>query len=147
VAAPRAAGRPFVVHATDEIVTEFATELYDSPLHVIAVRTPNAKYAIYANWFDGGIDLLTPDRQYELYDYRTPGGRIELDNTAGTATLLEESMRALLLRAFIGELRAPLPRSLASAQETGLEDYLRRARRLAAMAARRRRRRALRLTG
>ena len=47
--APRAA---YVAHCTDEIVTEFAIELYaaNAPLHVTAIRTPKAKYAMYSNW-------------------------------------------------------------------------------------------------
>ena len=43
LADPSAPGRPYVLHATDEIVTEFAIEPYDAsaPLHVVGLRTPS----------------------------------------------------------------------------------------------------------
>ena len=49
---PGAPGREYVLHATDEIVTEYAVETYiaSAPLHVVAIRTPEAKYATYSNW-------------------------------------------------------------------------------------------------
>ncbi len=55
LADPSAPGRPYVVHATDETVTEFALQPYaaDAPLHVIAARTAGAKYATYSNWAPG----------------------------------------------------------------------------------------------
>ena len=58
LANPRARGRHYVLHATDEIVTEFATEPYaaDAPLHVVAMRTANAKFATYSNWGPEGIE-------------------------------------------------------------------------------------------
>ena len=42
LADPAAPGRPYILHATDEIVTEYAIEPYaaDAPLHVVALRTP-----------------------------------------------------------------------------------------------------------
>ena len=60
LADPTAPGRPYVLHATDETVTEFANEPYaaDAPLHVVALRTAAAKYATYSNWSDEGIRQL-----------------------------------------------------------------------------------------
>ncbi len=85
LADPAAPGRPYVLHATDETVTEFAIEPYaaDAPLHVIALRTPEAKYATYSNWPAEGIDPLSSGQESELYDYRTHSGRLELHNAAG----------------------------------------------------------------
>jgi arylsulfatase A-like enzyme len=140
---PRAPGRPHVVHATDEIVTEYATQPYaaDAPLHVIALRTPQAKYAVYANWTADGLDLLPLGQESELYDYRTSSGRLELHNSAGENPL-DEAYDALLLRALSEELRAVLPGRLAAARAAGLNDYLHIAKRAArADAARRRRER------
>ena len=52
---PARPGRPYVLHATDEIVTEYAIDLYaaDAPLHIVAIRTDRAKYALYTNWAPG----------------------------------------------------------------------------------------------
>ena len=74
-----------MIHATDEVVTEFAIEPYaaDAPLHVVALRTPAAKYATYSHWPDGTISTLSGGQERELYDYRTHSGRLELHNSAG----------------------------------------------------------------
>ncbi len=58
---PGAPGRDYVLHATDETVTEFAIEPYEAsaPLHVVALRTPRAKYATYSNFVPGAIDAVS----------------------------------------------------------------------------------------
>jgi arylsulfatase A-like enzyme len=124
LANPRARGRPYVLHATDEIVTEFATEPYaaDAPLHVVAMRTPNAKFATYSNWTAEGIEPEQQGQERELYDYRTRSGRLELDNGAGTSRL-EGQLIGQYERALREELRGPLPRQLADARGLGLENY------------------------
>jgi hypothetical protein len=136
---PGAPGRSYVLHATDEIVTEFATEPYaaDAPLHVVAVRTARAKYATYSHWQAEGTTPLSEGQEYELYDYRAPDGRLELHNSAGESPL-EGSLAALLGRAWHAELRRPLPRRLSAARERGFEDYFRIARRAVLEATRRR---------
>ena len=77
LADPAAPGRAFVLHATDEIVSEFAIEPYaaNAPLHVTAIRTPKAKYAIYSQ-LDRGRNRAAEQegQERELYDYRTPPG-------------------------------------------------------------------------
>ena len=95
LADPEAPGRPYVLHATDEVVTEFAIETYaaDAPRHVVALRTPKAKYATYSNWPSTGIVPLTEGQEVELYDYRTHSGRLEMHNSAGQSPL-EETLRA-----------------------------------------------------
>ena len=124
LADPSAPGRPHVLHATDETVTEFALKPYaaDAPLHVTALRTAEAKYATYSNWAPGGIEIETTDQDRELYDYRTPSGQLELDNASG-ASDLEEPMDAELTQAISDELRAPLPRRLSAAYERGWQDF------------------------
>src|SRR5205085_12395198 len=71
LADPQAPGRPYVLHATDEVVTEFALEPYaaDAPLHVVAMRTQATKYATYSHWPDQGITPLSAGEESELYDY------------------------------------------------------------------------------
>jgi arylsulfatase A-like enzyme len=124
LADPAAAGRPYVLHATDEIVTEFALEPYASraPLHVVGLRTPAAKYGRYSYWRAAGIDPLSQGEETELYDYRTQGGRLEISNDAGRSSM-EEPLRAQLERALAQELRAALPPRLRGAQQRGMADY------------------------
>jgi arylsulfatase A-like enzyme len=148
LADPNAPGRPYVLHATDEIVTEFATEPYaaDAPLHVVALRTPTAKYATYSHWPSGGIEPLSQGEEAELYDYQTHTGRLELHSSAGHSPL-ESSLRATLQRAFVEELRRPLPRALSAAHGRGFADYFSTAKRSAKAAAARRKRRTEREVG
>src|SRR6202035_2611865 len=111
---------PYVMHATNETVTEFAVEPYaaDAPRHVIALRTPDAKYATYSNWAPDGIDLAFDGQERELYDYSDGAGRLELHNGAGESTL-EGTLSTTLEDALQRELRRPLPAYLASARERG----------------------------
>jgi arylsulfatase A-like enzyme len=124
LANPDAPGRPYVMHATDETVTEFAVESYaaDAPLHVVALRTQEAKYATYSTWRQGGIEPLSDSDERELYDYSTDSGRLELHNSAGESGL-EGSLRATHEQAFEQELRAPLPPRLNAAHARGFADY------------------------
>jgi arylsulfatase A-like enzyme len=136
LADPTAPGRPYVLHATDETVTEFAIEPYAAyaPLHVVALRTPNAKYATYSNWPVEGITPLADGQERELYDYRTHSGRLELQNGAGQNPL-EASLRAMLQSAYAEELHRPLPMHLLAARERGFYDYFTIATRAAVRAA------------
>lgn len=140
---PRAPGRDYVLHATDETVTEFALEPYaaDAPLHVVALRTPHAKYATYSNFTPGGIKEVSAGREVELYDYSTPAGRMEIANVAGNSPL-EAALSARLRSAVREELRAPLPRSLYTAHKRGVADYFKTATKSVAKATERRRERA-----
>ncbi len=139
LADPEAPGRPFVLHATDEIVTEFAIERYAAyaPLHVVAVRTPEAKFATYSHWASEGISPQSRNEEVELYDYSTRNGRLEVENSAGHS-LLEESLRTQYQRAFAEELRGPLPHRLTAAHGRGFADYFSTARQAAAASAARR---------
>jgi arylsulfatase A-like enzyme len=148
LADPSAPGRPDVLHATDEVVTEFAIEPYaaDAPLHVLALRTPAAKYATYSDWPAEGTVPLSQGQESELYDYRSQSGRLELHSGVGHSPL-EEPLRAQLDRAFARELRAPLPPRLRAAAQRGFNDYFSTARRAAKGAAARRKRRTEREVG
>jgi arylsulfatase A-like enzyme len=143
-----APGRDYVLHATDETVTEFAIEPYaaDAPLHVVALRTPTAKYATYSNFTPGSIRELADGREVELYDYSTPTGRMEIENLAGNSAL-EAKLSAQLQRAITDELRAPLPKRLYSAHKRGIADYFKTATKAAVKATERRRERAEREAG
>lgn len=139
---PSAPGRRYVLHATDETVTEFAIEPYaaDAPLHVVALRTPRAKYATYSNFAAESIKPLAAAQETELYDYSTPEGRMELNNEAGHSPL-EDKLVALLQRAVREELHEPLPTRLYSAHKRGLADYFNTAENAALKATERRRER------
>jgi arylsulfatase A-like enzyme len=140
---PAAPGRDYVLHATDETVTEFAIEPYaaEAPLHVVALRTPTAKYATYSNFTPGSIKEVAQGREAELYDYSTAQGRMELRNDAANSPL-EAKLSAQLRRAIRDELRAPLPKRLYAAHKRGLRDYFKTASRASAKATERRRERA-----
>jgi arylsulfatase A-like enzyme len=133
---PRAAGRPWIAHVTDETTVEELSYTYsfanEAPHHVAAVRTPQAKYAVYSAWKNGTIEVDPLDQDFELYDYSSADGRSELGNVAGPASSLHAQMSQLLLSKVIpNEVRAPLPSRLAAAQQEGLEDYYARSAELA----------------
>jgi arylsulfatase A-like enzyme len=123
---PRAPGRAWVLHATDEDVTEFANDPYaaDAPRHVVALRTPTAKLGLYSDWQPGGIEIAPSGQEAELYDYSTPSGQAELENVSGSSALEDELYGMLIEEAIPGELRAELPSNLRLAGEGGLVDYL-----------------------
>jgi hypothetical protein len=52
---PTAPGRDYALHATDEVVTEFALEPYSAiaPIHVVGLIIKKAKYGIYSHWRRG----------------------------------------------------------------------------------------------
>ncbi len=135
LADPSAAGRPYILHATDEIVTEFAVEPYaaDAPLHVVSLRTPRAKYATYSHWAEESIEPVSAGREAELYDYATHRGRLEIENGADHSPL-EQGLIEEHERAFFHELREPLPPGLKAAHGRGFADYFSTARKAAARA-------------
>jgi arylsulfatase A-like enzyme len=122
---PQAPGRTHILHATDEIVTEYAIKPYaaDAPLHLSAIRTPKAKLALYSNWTPGTAQIATAGQEAELYDYRTVGGRQETENMIGLEDSLEAELRARLRLSAAEELHEPLPRRLHNAQRAGFADY------------------------
>ena len=148
LANPSAPGRRYVLHATDEVVTEFAVEPYaaDAPLHVVALRTAGGKYATYSRWTHDTIEPPGSGEEVELYDYADHIGRLEVENVAG-ASPIEEGMRIELDRATARELRASLPASMRDAQRRGFADYFSTAKRTARAAAAMRKRRSEAVVG
>ncbi len=121
---PSSPGRQYALHATDEVLTEFALlpHAADAPLHVRGIVTPNAKYATYSHWRADTLDALAHGEQAELYDYTSRGGYHEVDNRAGRSPL-ETQLRALLDEAILEELHRPLPSRLVAVQERALGEY------------------------
>jgi arylsulfatase A-like enzyme len=123
---PSSPGRPWIVHATDEIETEFCPQPYaaSAPRHVVAVRTAQAKYATYSNWQPGTLAVAAGSHEAELYDYTTTAGSRELANIAGRSALEEPLQRLLSEQVIPYELAAPLPQRLRPAQAAGHANYL-----------------------
>jgi|SRR5271155_2769658 len=93
-----------------------------APSHIVAVRTRDAKLAMYSFGKPGGMDIDTSRQiERELYDYSTPLGRQEIDNQAGRSAK-EAALQGLIDHQVLPEVRAPLPASLNNAQEQGLAD-------------------------
>lgn len=139
-------GRSWIAHVTDdtsveemvmllkspEIVrtvfgtTELPTSIPTSaPNHLVAVRTPDAKLAVYSYWKPGGMESDTSRQiERELYDYSTPLGRQEIDNQAGH-NAKEPALQALIDHEVLPEVHAPVPAFLNDAREQGLADMQR----------------------
>ena len=113
-----------MLHATDETVTEFAIEPYaaDAPLHIVAMRTPQAKFATYSNWPYEGIAPLSEGQEAELYDYTTAERPPGAAQQRGPQPPRGSPPRRYEL-AFKQELRGPLPPRLVSAHARGFADY------------------------
>ena len=83
-----------------------------------------ASSRLYSNWREGTLTVEAAGQEFELYDYASPGGQLELLNSAGAAGALEEELWVTLEeQALPGELRAPLPTSLHVAQRRGFANY------------------------
>lgn len=142
---PGAAGRPWVAHATDDMSVEEMATLMKSPAvqkmfgggvvpteiptsapsHIVAVRTPDAKFGRYSYWQRGSMETDRTRRvDYELYDYESPSGAHELDNLAGRSAK-QAKLQGLLDNEVLPELRAPLPAWMHDAQEQGMADMQR----------------------
>ena len=128
------------MHATDEIVSEFAIEPYavNAPPHVVAIRTPTAKYAAYSYWKAGTGTVESAGQERELYDYSSADGLRELNNVAGRSGL-EGALSAQLASAIRNELREPVSTRLRAAQIDGYSDYYTTAKTTALVAAAQRR--------
>ncbi|MEV6101395.1 sulfatase-like hydrolase/transferase [Nocardia sp. NPDC051981] len=134
-----AAGRPWIAHTTDESTIEEAAILFDhnAPGHVAMVRTADAKFASYSKWLDGRIQIdASAEQEFELYDYSTENGHLELDNQAASGNPLRDTMAQLLAQAIDTEIQQPLPGYLKDAQEQGIDDYVQSNRSIAARAER-----------
>ena len=140
-----ASGREYALFATDEMVDawmDFGTMpygtaaglagVYRTPGHVISLVTSDAKLATYYNWTYGTTQILStstgyptnPNLQFEYYDYSTPGGVSEMNNTYSTSNAAA-AMKALLLNTILpNELQRPLPTSLQSAQTSSQQGII-----------------------
>ena len=111
-----APGRPYVLHATDEIAPAFFNPL-NAPTHVLGIRTEAAKLGVYADWIPATSFIKRRSAQLEFYDYATESGQQELDNTADSDHRVHPLYRQLLRHIIPNELQQRLPGRLAFEQE------------------------------
>lgn len=129
---PKAAGRKYVIHATDERwVEEGFTFIHGDggPPQIASVRTAEGKYASYNFWKSGTVEIQSKGAQSEAYDYSYGGGRKELDNLMRSARkrrnpLVKQLQKLLWDEAIPNELRAPLPKALQPYQQQAIDGYL-----------------------
>jgi uncharacterized sulfatase len=117
-----AAGRPYVVLATDELV-QSAYNINDAPLHVLGIRTKTEKFMTYSKWRTFSASILPASLELEFYDYTTPGGRLETHSTPDdprAKRLLERLQKEIIPH----EVRAPLPGIYSFAQHRAQQQYL-----------------------
>ena len=123
---PHAPGRSWILHATDEDVTEFAAQPYaaEAPRHVIALRTPAAKLVLYSNWRAGTIEAEAAGHESEFYEYANEEGRLELTSQERSGSPLEGRMwQTLENEAIPHELHAPLSTPLQAARRGAMAKY------------------------
>jgi len=125
---PLAAGRPYILHTSDEPGNEEdpATPYTDDPPgHIIGYRTATAKLSLYSYWAEGTSILVSEGQESELYDYSTTGGQQETDNLAPSGGDLYNQLYAALTEdALPNELRQPLPDYLQAPQQAARDAYL-----------------------
>jgi arylsulfatase A-like enzyme len=111
-----APGRPYILHATDEINPNFFNWL-NAPTHVLGIRTEAGKLGVSADWFPATSVIKRSSAQLEYYDYSTERGRLELDNTVHHNHEAHALYRQLLHQIIPNELQQPLPPPLRAEQE------------------------------
>jgi len=119
---PDAPGRDYVLHTCDEklfpVLEGMPAEIPD---HVTCIRTADAKLGVYSHWLPESIEVAPHGQDFELYDYATQAGRLELSNEFRTKPALFNSLHARLVNdAVPNELRRPLPSHLMDAYERGI---------------------------
>jgi arylsulfatase A-like enzyme len=115
-------GRQYVVFATDELFNN-QYNFDDAPFHIIGLITDNAKLGVYAEWLKGTTTIDTSSIQLEFYDYNTPGGLAELDNTPDDPRV-KGMLQRLLNDIIPNELQVPLPSIYGAAQTVARAKYL-----------------------
>jgi arylsulfatase A-like enzyme len=137
LADPHVAGRPYAAFTTDEpSLAKSLGDFFDVggeefepvPDHIMGVCMPGGKFAQYAYWQQPRT--THPVRQgmeFEAYDYRTPGGQLELHNSYGSnlpgdREVVKEGQQTLD-HAIEHELEAPLPPHLRPVREQALRDW------------------------
>lgn len=117
-----APGRPYTLLVTDELT--LGNYIFnEAPLHIVGLRTKNEKLVTYANWHSLTSRIDLKSLELEFYDYKTEGGRLELDNNPkdGRVPPLLKQLHGDIVP---NELRARLPGILNYAQARAEQQYL-----------------------
>jgi len=126
LANPKAPGRPFVLHTTEEPwpVTLPPRRRRAIPGHTLALRTPEAKLVTYSRWQPGTFAPIPESIQTELYDYSTQEGRLELRNASRSNPALLKQLSDALTEATRSELHRELPEPLQPVGQAAVRRYL-----------------------
>lgn len=119
---PNAGGRSHVLFATDEILAPGALNYNHAPIHVLAVRTDEAKLVTYSHWAPGTtrpIGRMT----LEFYDYSTANGRAELHSDPHNPRV-KPLLNQLLNQYVPTQMEAPLPAPLKRSVAKGRASYV-----------------------
>ncbi|HEV3047822.1 MAG TPA: sulfatase-like hydrolase/transferase [Solirubrobacteraceae bacterium] len=122
----QAPGRSWVLHTTDEDVTEFASQLHaaEAPRHVVSLRSTQGKLTLYSNWQPGTTQAEAGGRESELYDYSSEEGQLELTSQERFDSPLEDELLQTLEESAVpDELNEPLPIALRAAQGDAFDRY------------------------
>ena len=131
---PRARGRSYIAHATDEPGTSSAVptteQIRPAPNHITAVRTAYGKFARYAFWKEGTLEIDESEPiQYEAYNYDDRNGRLEVDNiydkhgSSKSDKAVVRRLDKLLDSAMTDEIEQPLPVPLQPVQQQAMKDW------------------------
>ena len=119
----KAPGSDYLLLASDEVMPGFL--LYENvPMHLLAVQTLAGKLGTYSHWQPLTDSIRRLSTEVELYDYSTPGGKMELDNVAG-GLFTTLGVQTLFDQIVPNVLRAPLPESLAEVSSEAMKHYVR----------------------
>jgi arylsulfatase A-like enzyme len=109
-----AAGRPYILFATDEIAPDFFN-FNSSPTNILGLRTDDTKLGVYANWRPLSTTIDPASVQLEFYDYSTKLGQLELNNKPRDPRA-KQGYDELTQNLIPNELQQILPGSLATEQ-------------------------------
>ena len=103
----KAPGRDYVITTNDEVIIPDENFL-SAPWHITGLVTPKGKLGLYSFWDNATGRLIPEGQEIEYYDYSTPGGRAEVENTS-TSAQAARANKILQEQLIPHELRRPLP--------------------------------------
>ena len=115
----QAPGRKYALYAHDEVTTPKANFL-SAPWHITGVITEKGKLGVYSNWDQNATTLIKTGQELEYYDYSTPLGVMEINNTA-TSNEAKKQYTLLMNDLIPNELQRPLPLRFRPAQALAKE--------------------------
>lgn len=122
ISSAQAPGRRHACFTTDEYISPLLN-FNRAPTHILGVTDGLTKLGLYSYWLPRTTQRIDEGEELEFYDYATPGGRAELDNTPQDPRAT--ALRNLLVNELVpGEIQRPLPLSLRPAQDANRLVYL-----------------------